>query len=104
MSIKSDGVRVKGTKVSLEGHTHSYLPLSGGTLTGSLNTRYVSIKNGSDLNLYAAEGSTDTGDIVFRNGSGTEIGRFWLSGSNFTVRFSDSDSAKTIIHSGNIGS
>jgi len=36
MSIKSDGVRVKGTKVSLEGHTHSYLPLSGGTLTGNL--------------------------------------------------------------------
>lgn len=25
------------TKVSVEGHTHSYLPLSGGTLTGNLN-------------------------------------------------------------------
>ena len=36
MSIKSDGVRVQGTKVSLEGHTHPYLPLSGGTMSGSI--------------------------------------------------------------------
>lgn len=34
VTIKSDGIRVKGTLVSLNGHTHSYLPLSGGTLIG----------------------------------------------------------------------
>lgn len=28
---------VGGTAVSLNGHTHSYLPLSGGTMTGSIN-------------------------------------------------------------------
>lgn len=34
MSIKSDGIRFKGNKLSLDGHTHPYIPLSGGTCTG----------------------------------------------------------------------
>jgi hypothetical protein len=32
---------VGGTAVSLDGHTHSYLPLSGGTLTGTLTSRAI---------------------------------------------------------------
>lgn len=33
--VDTDGcLRSGGTKVSVEGHTHSYLPLSGGTMTG----------------------------------------------------------------------
>ena len=35
VSIKG-GLSVDGKAVSLDGHTHSYLPLSGGTLTGTL--------------------------------------------------------------------
>lgn len=31
---------VGGTAVSLNGHTHSYLPLSGGTVTGNINVKY----------------------------------------------------------------
>ena len=37
-------LKLAGTKVSKEGHTHSYLPLSGGTLSGDIN---FSNSNGS---------------------------------------------------------
>ena len=78
----------------------SYLPLSGGTLTGGLT-----ISNGSDLNLQAVQGSADCGDIVFKDGSGNEVGRFWKqdSANIFYVRFDDGV-AHSIVHSGNIGS
>lgn len=36
VSVKG-GLTVDGTSVSLNGHTHSYLPLGGGALTGTLN-------------------------------------------------------------------
>lgn len=41
MSLKGDGLRVRGTKVSLEGHTHDdrYLKLTGGTMTGTIYRR-----------------------------------------------------------------
>lgn len=42
--------------------------------------------NGYDIVLKAASESTDAGDIVFQNGSGTEIGRIWsvtTGGLNF---------------------
>lgn len=32
---------VNGTQTSLDGHTHNYLPLSGGTLTGNLTGRHM---------------------------------------------------------------
>ena len=34
ISLASNSLKVGGTEVSLEGHTHPYLPLSGGTMTG----------------------------------------------------------------------
>ena len=39
MSLRSDGLRVGGTKVSLEGHTHDdrYVKRSGDTMLGALN-------------------------------------------------------------------
>lgn len=47
---------VNGTAVSLDGHTHSYLPLSGGTLTGTLTSRAVtpSADNTYDLGASGA--------------------------------------------------
>lgn len=64
----------------------------------------VTIYSGSNFNLRAsaATATTDPGDIVFQNGSGTEIGRLWLEGSVFKLRYGPSDGAKTIIHEGNI--
>ena len=54
------------------GHTHPYLPLSGGTLTGSLST------NGSDILLKTSdENSDDSGDIVWYYGNGQEKMRIW---------------------------
>jgi hypothetical protein len=37
-NVDTASLSVGGTAVSLSGHTHSYLPLSGGTLTGTLVT------------------------------------------------------------------
>ena len=64
----------------------------------------VTIYSGSNFNLRAsaATATTDPGDIVFQNGSGTEIGRLCLEGSVFKLRYGPSDGAKTIIHEGNI--
>jgi hypothetical protein len=47
--LDTNGILYSGnTKVSVEGHTHSYLPLSGGTLTGLLNANGgISIKGGT---------------------------------------------------------
>lgn len=41
MSLRGDGLRIGGTKVSLEGHTHDdrYLKLSGGTMSGTISRR-----------------------------------------------------------------
>ena len=52
-------------------HTHEYLPLSGGTLTGGLNLK-------GDLNLYTT--SNDAPDIVwwYANGS-SEKARIWIA-------------------------
>jgi hypothetical protein len=38
----------------------SYLPLSGGTLTGSLNTQYVSVKAGAGIYLYRSDNTAYT--------------------------------------------
>jgi hypothetical protein len=37
LRIKHDEFKWKGTSISLDGHTHSYLPLSGGALSGQLS-------------------------------------------------------------------
>ena len=37
--ISSSSFTYNGTAVSLAGHTHTYLPLAGGTMTGALNVR-----------------------------------------------------------------
>lgn len=64
----------------------------------------VTIYNGSNFNLRASStAGTDPGDIVFSNSSNTELGRLWLDqGSVFKLRYGSSDTAKTIIHEGNI--
>lgn len=68
-------------------------------------TSHITIKNGADLYLQAPSTNTsDSGDIVFTTYNGTEQGRLWISGGVGMIRFSSSDSSKTLIHSGNIGS
>ena len=53
--------------------TSTYYKTTGGTISGP-----VTISGGSDLNFIAGASVTkDPGDIVFKDNSGTEIGRFW---------------------------
>lgn len=89
----------------------SYNPSSNKLTTSTINARVlavsgsVTVYNGGNFSLVAsaATATTDPGDIVFQNGSGTEIGRLWLDrGSVFKLRYGPSDGAKTIIHEGNI--
>ena len=51
---------VGSTKVSLEGHSHSYLPLSGGTMTGPIAYSNVS-GNNKTSNYLSAGGGYSTG-------------------------------------------
>jgi len=58
-------------KYSPKSHTHNYLPLSGGTLTGSINTN-LGGRNGSAIGLYA--GDANGSGIVIGAGGRTIIG------------------------------
>jgi hypothetical protein len=69
---------------------------SGDTMTGSLT-----IGEGRDLCLQATAGSADSGDIIYRDGSGAEIGRLWITDGNISFRNSDSAAAGTILHTQN---
>ena len=70
---------VGGTMVSLSGHTHSYLPLAGGTLTGTLivaattYAREINITAGYDIN------ATGTGSSI----NGATVSGSTVSGTNF---------------------
>lgn len=64
------------TKVSVEGHTHSYLPLSGGTLTGGLYTDHsIYMAGGIFINSYNPDGTVcamiyvgaNSGDLCLGN-------------------------------------
>ena len=56
-----------GTAVSLNGHTHSYLPLSGGTMTGNITfTGVTSTSYPASSNQLYWSGSTDWAKIYYR--------------------------------------
>ena len=81
--IGGDGTfKWNGTNVSLEGHTHSYLPLTGGTLSGALtcNGDYINMNNDSGsrgyrgfFNQSAAEDRA-SGSHIFMGGGGYALG------------------------------
>lgn len=66
----------------------------------------VTITGGNDLSLQANSTSQiDAGDIVFKNSSGTELGRIWLDASanlQLSLRYGANDTFKRILHSGNL--
>lgn len=65
------------TKVSVEGHGHNYLPLSGGAITGSIRCK-TTYSNGS--------GTTYTSDVITFNTSNTNYGNnVAFGGSGNTV-------------------
>ena len=94
MALRSDGLRVRGTKVSLEGHSHNdlyytkaesdgrYLKLTGGWMSGDINfggdnkihwerntdSASISFKNDGDgdANSYMSFNTSDNGNEYFR--------------------------------------
>jgi len=73
------------------------LPLTGGTLTGSLT-----MANGRDIILAATTGGTDMGDIVFQNGDGTEKHRLYDGTTGLYYRLNGGTSY-LLVHAGNVG-
>lgn len=71
------------------------LPTSGGTMTGALT-----ISQGQDFCLTAPSGSTDSGDIIFNDGSGNELARIWQSSGSLWTRFNGQGN-HVLIHTGN---
>ena len=61
-----------GTAISLSGHTHSYLPLSGGTLTGTLNSKRINYKY--DFSKGTTPSSTVYGAMYFADKDGDGYG------------------------------
>ena len=78
--------------------------LEGGNKSGTGFTNLFD--NSLDLILRASTTSPSTpGNLLFQNSAGAELGRIWLDAANssFKVRFGASDTVKTLLHSGNIG-
>ena len=65
----------------------------------------ATITGGSDLTLQASSTQQgDAGDIVFKDYSGSELGRIWLDSTanqQLSLRYGANDAAKRILHSGN---
>ena len=112
-SLNATTIYQNGTQVSVNGHTHSYLPLSGGTLTGSVtfsgndsiywsrNTDYarISFKNtgDGDGDSYMWFQTADNGDEYFRwsHDSGGDVEWMTLKSSGLRVK------GNLVLHAGN---
>lgn len=63
---KPDGtLKWNETNISLEGHTHSYLPLSGGTLSGSITRSGDLVINSSDTSWIRLNGGTSNSNGAY---------------------------------------
>lgn len=82
---------VGGTIVSLSGHSHSYLPLSGGTLTGNLvsqgttYTRELNITAGYNIN--ASSINITAGYDINASGTGSVITGATVNGTNMQAGY-----------------
>lgn len=75
-------------KVSVEGHTHDYLPLSGGTITGTSGNTPLTLKS-----------ATTSTYIPFVNSSGTVLGHYGFDSANTPTVYLDK--AYKVYHEGN---
>ena len=74
----------------------------GSSTTGSITVNgYLTVAAGADLNLRAVSGGTDTGDIVFQDGSGNELHRLWQGSSTLNYR-TNAGTTYQLWHSGNL--
>ena len=87
------------------GHTHSYLPLSGGTLTNSSNTNILNLNGsaGSEVGIRFLRSGSVKGWIGYMDGGYMYIynqarGRYLKYNDNGTLTFEEN----TVYHSGNL--
>lgn len=67
----TDFAKLNGTKVSYDGHTHDYLPLTGGTMTGIINSQSIipTATNTYDLGSSSLRWNNIYGKTLYENGT-----------------------------------
>jgi hypothetical protein len=105
LQVDGSVFRYHGNDISLSGHTHAYLPLTGGTLSGTLlfstDSTGIQLSSGGQLRDTASPQRTiltAAGDRfdVFNEAASVQL--LQVSNSAFVY------GGQTVIHSGNIGS
>lgn len=81
---------------NLQSTLDSKVSKAGDTMTGNLT-----IGNGKDLTLQASSGSEDSGDLIYANGSGAEIGRLWMSEGALHFRNGANAAMADVLHTQN---
>ena len=93
--------------VALTSHTHSYMPLSGGTFTGEVTFGNASGIEGAQVNFAKPTSNTKfTGNIAF-DLYGDQVRIFGThNGATkiFNIDFNTMTGSHTAIHTGNVGS
>jgi len=96
------GSGLDADKLDGQDGSYYYNPTNSNLPTVPWAASSISVQNGGDLSLQAASGSTDSGDIVFRDGDGTERHRIYDAGiaGTLTYRYLAGTGYK-LWHSGN---
>lgn len=111
LNMHSNALYWDNTKISLDGHTHAYLPLSGGTMTGNISMNNSSsitnlpISGGIYWNPYvesASDGSDAASITLIKSGpaGGTTLVLTQQNDSNDTIQFVTNGSAN-LYHNSN---
>lgn len=117
LSIEESIIKFNGQELGLKSHTHSYLPLSGGELTGQLSlrtffqvydstraTRFTVNKdtNGEKCSIYNINNNGDTYKdlIIGRNGAGT--GAMFFQASTNRIGIGTASPAEALDVNGNV--
>lgn len=99
-AINENYATINNNYTTLNTKFNDYLPLTGGTLTGSLST------GGADIILgTSSTTSDDSGDIVFRYGNGSEKSRIWTANEYTTImgpNYRVYDTSGTQLYSGRL--
>jgi hypothetical protein len=105
MQVNASTMTYKGTPLSVAGHTHAYLPLSGGTLTGGFNISTDG--NGVQLSSGGFVRDTATPQRTLISAAGDRFELFDETSTTLLLAINKSGSVATlfgnnVIHSGNI--